>query len=210
VKGYNDSKPAQEEEIMKRKYVTLGGYLLVIFLLCLIVEGCSFFRYMDGSSKEGTKRFHTSNEKLWAEFQSEKEKFEIHILELEYRLAQSDRQIKELEELVRSRKGEIQRDAAGSNKDVEGLKIKVLSGNGDINSAQKMASRLKKMGYKIKLVDHAPTPNFTSDTVFYALRSQGEGEALVGSLGGDTVLKFISWPSAYDLMVVTGKNDKTK
>jgi len=195
---------------MVRKYVTLSGYLLVIFLLSLIVQGCSFFRYMDGGSKGETKRFNTSNEKLWAEIQSEKEKVEIRMLELEYKQALLDKNIKELEELVRSKKGGKQRDAAGPKKDTGALRIKVLSGDGNIKSAQKMASRLKKIGYKIKLVDHAPTPNFTHDTVFYALRSQGEGEALVGSLGGDTVLKFISWPSEYDLMVVTGKNDKEK
>jgi hypothetical protein len=145
-----------------------------------------------------------------AEIQSEREKVEIRMLELEYRQAQLDKNIKELEGLVRAKKGATQRNAAGSKGDVGSLKIKVLSGDGNIKSAQKMAGRLKKMGYKIKFVDHAPTSNFTCDTVFYALRSQGEGEALVGSLGKDTVLKFISWPSEYDLMVVTGKNDIKK
>ena len=195
---------------MLKKYLNLSTFLLPVFLICLIMQGCSFFRYVDGSSKEEMKQFHTSKEQLWAEIQNERDKVETWILELEYRLVKSDRDIRAIEDLIHSRKGELQNDFAGSKRDIGSLKVKVLSGDGDINSAHKMASHLKRMGYTVRLVDYAPTSNFTHDTVFYALRSQSEGEALVASLGGNTELKFISWPSQYDLMVVTGKNETGK
>ncbi|MGA1795428.1 MAG: LytR C-terminal domain-containing protein [bacterium] len=165
---------------------------------------------MDGSSKGETRQFHTSEEKLWAEIQNEKQKLETWILELEYRLSKYDRDIRAIEDLIHLKKGKPQKDSAGAKSDIGTLKIKVLSGDGDIDSAHRMASHLKQMGYTVRLVDHAPTSNFTHDTVFYALRSKSEGEALVARLGGNTTLKFISWPSQYDLMVVTGKNDTGK
>ena len=70
---------------MLKKYLNLSTFLLPVFLICLIMQGCSFFRYVDGSSKEEMKQFHTSKEQLWAEIQNEKVKVETLILELEYR-----------------------------------------------------------------------------------------------------------------------------
>ncbi len=69
-----------------------------------------------------------------------------------------------------------------------------------------MTRQLRKMGYNIRLIDYAPRSNFKKDTVFSASKSQNEGNALVSHLGKSAISKPLSWPSIYDLIVVTGKN----
>ncbi len=89
--------------------------------------------------------------------------------------------------------------------DVATLKLKVLSGDGDLNSAKRMAKKLGNMGYKIKLVDRAPRSNFLRNTVYFASGFQDEAKRLVSSLGNNTILKPLTWSSKFDIIVVTGK-----
>ena len=93
--------------------------------------------------------------------------------------------------------------------DVTTLKLKVLSGDGDLNSAKKMAKKLRNMGYKIKLIDRAPQSSFLRNTVFFALGFQDEAKRLGFSLGDNTILKPLSWSSIFDIIVVTGKNGQS-
>ncbi len=90
--------------------------------------------------------------------------------------------------------------------DIEELWIKVLTGDGDMNSAKKMAETLRKMAYRIRVIDSAPRSNFLQNTVYFAPRFKKEAERLVSRLGGDTILKPLSLYSIFDLIVVTGKN----
>ena len=90
--------------------------------------------------------------------------------------------------------------------DIQKLEIKVLSGNGNINSAKEMAKRLGNMGYKIKLFHYAPRSDFSQNTVYSTPKFRKEAKRLVDRLGGSTIFKDLSWPSAFDLIVVTGKN----
>ena len=83
--------------------------------------------------------------------------------------------------------------------------IKVLSGDGDINSARAMANELKNLGYKVDHIEMAPRSSSTQNIVFYALNFQNEARRLADSLSGKPVLKPISWPSIFDIIVVTGK-----
>ena len=90
--------------------------------------------------------------------------------------------------------------------DIGKLKIKVLSGDGNINSAKQMASRLKKMGYHVKRVDFAPKSTFWKNTLYFAKGSRKQAEALSRRLGGSTVIKPLSWSSIFDIIVVTGRS----
>ena len=90
--------------------------------------------------------------------------------------------------------------------DIQKLEIKVLSGDGNINSAKEMAKRLGNMGYKIKLFHYAPRSDFSQNTVYSTPKFRKEAKRLVDRLGGSTIFKDLSWPSAFDLIVVTGKN----
>ncbi len=92
--------------------------------------------------------------------------------------------------------------------DIRKIKIKVLSGDGNLNSAKKMARRLKKMGYEIKRIDHAPESDVLRDVVFFAPKFRYEAKRLASSLGGKMIAKPLSWFSIFDLILVTGKNPR--
>ena len=91
-------------------------------------------------------------------------------------------------------------------RDMRKIKIKVLSGNGNLDSAKEMAKKLGHMGYKTEFIDHAPTSKFRRNTVFFAPKFQYEAKRLVSSLGGNSIVKPLSWYSIFDLIIVTGKN----
>lgn len=91
-----------------------------------------------------------------------------------------------------------------SQKNIRGIKIKVLSGDGNLNSAREMARRLRKSGYMIKTIASAQR-KFSRNTIFFASEFQNEARSLAPSLGGATVLKPLSWSSVFDLIVVTGR-----
>ncbi len=91
-------------------------------------------------------------------------------------------------------------------KDIRQLKLKVLSGNGNIDSAKRMAKKLRNMGYEIELIHYAPRSNFSRNVVYFAPKFQKEAERLAFSLGGNTVVRPLTWGSVFDLIAVTGKN----
>jgi hypothetical protein len=93
-----------------------------------------------------------------------------------------------------------------SGADVGALKIKVLSGDGNLASAQEMAKRLGRMGYKIKAIDLAPQSSFLRDTVYFTSRSHLQAKRLLSRLGSNAILKPLTWRSVFDLIIVTGKN----
>ena len=90
--------------------------------------------------------------------------------------------------------------------DIQRLKIKVLSGSGNLSSARKMANKLGNLGYNIKLIGLAPRSNFKKNTVYYASRHKINAKKLAQNLGADTVLKPLTWSSIFDLIVVAGES----
>ena len=97
-------------------------------------------------------------------------------------------------------------ESAEPQKDIRKLEIKVLSGDGDLNSAKEMANKLTMLGYKVRLIHHAPRSTFLRNTVFFAPEFENEGKRLVSELGNNTRLKPLTWHSIFDLVVVTGRN----
>jgi len=91
-------------------------------------------------------------------------------------------------------------------KDIGKLRIKVLSGDGDLSSSKEMTKKLRNIGYKIKLAGYAPRSNFLRNTVYFAPKFQNEAKCLVFSIGGNTIHKPLSWTSVFDLIVVTGRS----
>jgi len=89
------------------------------------------------------------------------------------------------------------------------LKIKVLSGNGDLNSAKALAKQLVQIGYYIKHIDYAPRSNFLNTTIYFSANYKDPAETIAANIGnGDTILKPLSWPSEFDLILVTGHTSK--
>jgi len=91
---------------------------------------------------------------------------------------------------------------------LQGVKIKVLSGDGDLGSANEMAKRLREKGCAIELIHHASRSNFLQNTVYSTPECREKAKRIVSFLGGSTIYKQLTWPSVFDIIVVTGKNPK--
>jgi predicted nucleic acid-binding Zn-ribbon protein len=91
-------------------------------------------------------------------------------------------------------------------KDIPTVRMKVLSGDGDLNSAKEMAKKLRTMGYEIELIHYAPRSNFLQNKVYSTPKFQDEAKRIVVELGGNTIYKPLSWPSIFDIIVTTGKH----
>jgi hypothetical protein len=103
-------------------------------------------------------------------------------------------------------KEEKEKEETGTEEaDLKSLKVKVLSGDGEISSAQKMSKKLTRMGYTVPAVDKAPSSGFHGNTIFFAGDRNEAARQMAGRLGGRTVCKPLTWKSVYDLVVVTGK-----
>lgn len=85
------------------------------------------------------------------------------------------------------------------------LKIKVLAGDGRLLSARLMARKLEKTGLKVEIVDLAPRADFSADTVYYLRDYEKEAREIAGRLGEKTLVKPMTWSSAFNIIVVTGK-----
>ena len=107
---------------------------------------------------------------------------------------------------LEGQKERVAHEQKESQEDIGSLKIKVLSGDGNLASAQEMAKKLGSMGYKIKVIDLAPQSSFSRDTVYFTSKSHRQAKRLLSRLGDNAVLKPLTWPSVFDLIVVTGKN----
>jgi len=84
------------------------------------------------------------------------------------------------------------------------LKIKVLSGDGNFNSAKETSKKLRKSGYTIQLVDQAHRSDFKKTTIYFAPKFKYEAKRLASKLGGNPALKSLNWPSKFNLIIVTG------
>jgi chromosome segregation ATPase len=132
---------------------------------------------------------------------------EIEALREESRETMSENLLlkKKLSELEGQEK-RVTHEQEESQADVRSLKMKVLSGDGNLSSAQEMAKKLRSMGYSIRAVDLAPQSNFSRDTVYFTSRSHQQAKRLLSRLGSNAILKPLTWPSDFDLIIVTGKN----
>jgi hypothetical protein len=95
---------------------------------------------------------------------------------------------------------------ATSKKGIElkGLRVKVLSGNGKMSSARAMSEKLKKLGYKIENTGLAPRSDFDVITIYFARNYKSEAQHMATQLGGDAIVKPLTWSSDFHLIVVTG------
>jgi len=84
-------------------------------------------------------------------------------------------------------------------------RVKVLTGDGKPASGREMARMVEDMGYKVERVGKAPTANFSQHTVFYTPDFRSDADNIAKRLGGNAIVKPLSWPSIFNLIVVTGK-----
>jgi chromosome segregation ATPase len=111
---------------------------------------------------------------------------------------------------VLARREEEEKAAAAKTemirRELQKLNIKVLSRDSR-DFAERMAEKLRKMGYSINSVGYAPRSQFLPNTVYFAFEFKEEAEQLVASLGGDARFEPLKLPSVFDLIIVTGKEE---
>ena len=86
------------------------------------------------------------------------------------------------------------------------LKIKVLSGDGQLDSAKIMAKKLKAIGCNVKNIDYAPRSDFLKTRLYFSPKFKNEAKYLSSCLGNNITNEPLSWSSMFDIIVVTGKN----
>lgn len=84
------------------------------------------------------------------------------------------------------------------------LKIKVLTGDGNVASARSLSKKLGKMGYRVNLIDKAPRSDFDGTVVYHGKDHRAAAETMAKRLGGGTATRPLTWSSAFDIIVVTG------
>ena len=202
----------------------------LIFYLCLglLFTGCSMVDYFRGGSNDEL----SGSQSRALQQRIEQLEYEIQDVRKDSRaeIVLAKEQIKLLQDRIKEFEGSLQdsadKSAVGAKApeekrtvsqkpvssetqahlDIKKLKIKVLSGTGDINSARRIASKLIKAGYEVKAVDFALRSNYQKDTVYFAKDYRKQAEHCVSTLGGGTVLKALTWPSAFHMIIVAGKN----
>jgi hypothetical protein len=197
----------------------------ILFLGCLLFS-CATVQKINGTTPEEQEKFKMSKDQLWdanKRYDAENRKLQGQIEQLKKDAEGNEVEIRELHNAVavlKEKTVEEKTAESGSEKPappsdapdpvlkkpLENLKIKVLGGDGTLVSANKMAVRLQEMGYRVEVIQLAPTANFSKNTVFYKQNVKDEAEDLVARMGGNTISKVLTWESIFDLVVVTGKS----
>jgi hypothetical protein len=102
------------------------------------------------------------------------------------------------------KKGAPQTTTIKNGIEPKGLRVKVLSGNGKTSSARAMSEKLKKLGYKTQNAGLAPRSNFDVTTIYYARNYKSEAQHMATQLDGGAIVKPLTWPSDFHVIVVTG------
>ncbi len=85
------------------------------------------------------------------------------------------------------------------------IRLKVLTGDGTLTSARKMAARLGKMGYPVQAIGFASRSNYKKNTVSCSRKFQAEGKKLAKALGKNTVTRLLTETPEFDCIVITGQ-----
>ena len=98
----------------------------------------------------------------------------------------------------------VESPAAKKQAGLKSIRIKVLSGDGKIDSARQMAKRVTSMGYKVETVGMADNSDHPANTIYFAPKYNQEAKTLAKKLGKETITKPLSWKSVFSIIVVTG------
>jgi hypothetical protein len=100
---------------------------------------------------------------------------------------------------------QVIKDKKDNGKGVQNLQIKILSGDGRQESAEKMKNKLTGMGYPVRMVDLAPRKNFEANAVFFAVGYREQAEEIAKKIGGNIPIKPISWHSVFNIIIVSAQ-----
>lgn len=201
-------------------------------LLILSTSGCALFRDPFNQPLEEMQKFTASRDDLWNQartLENEKTVYQRQLVdqqeeiarisrELAYwqgQTARSDERVAELRKTIddlneqKKPHPETMQASPASAKDTspagKPAKIKVLGGNGNIAAARSLAKRLDKLGYPVNLLDKTPRSDFKVNTIFFGSGYETTAATLAKKLGGGAVSRPLTWQSAFNIIVVTGR-----
>ncbi len=206
---------------------------LPLFLLILATAGCGLFQDAYNRPLEEMQKFAASKDDLWnqartletektayqkqlADQQAEIDRINKDLLYWQGATAQADGRVAELRKTIDALNGQMKphpeivppSPATPKEARAEGnisAKIMVLAGDGNIASARSLSKQLIKMGYPVKLLDKAPRSDFKVNTIYFGPGYQTTAATLAKKLGGGAVSKPLTWQSAYNIIVFTGR-----
>jgi len=152
------------------------------------------------------KEIAAQNERLQAENTDLKKQVTEEIAKQEAKQAEMINEMDRMKaQLAKSREVAIEESTAAKKRaDLKSLRIKVLSGDGKIESARQMAKRISSMGYEVGGVEMADNSDYPVIIVYFAPKYKKEAITLAAKLGKGTIVKPLYWKSVFNLIVVTG------
>ena len=152
------------------------------------------------------KEIAAQNERLQAENTDLKKQVTEEIAKQEAKQAEMINEMDRMKaQLAKSREVAIEESTAAKKQaDLKSLRIKVLSGDGKIESARQMAKRISSMGYEVGGVEMADNSDYPVIIVYFAPKYKKEAITLAAKLGKGTIVKPLYWKSVFNLIVVTG------
>jgi len=198
-------------------------FLVALLALVTVLSGCLVTQSAYVQKEEEVNSLTKNNKELTAQ----SEKLQAENSELKKQLAAKDDLLqKRSEEIARqdakqaamvnevdrmkaqqakSREADIKESpAAGKSAGLKSIRMKVLSGEGKIDSAKRMAKRLTAMGYKVETLGMAESTDYPANTVYFTAKYKKEAKALASRLGKETIVKPLTWKSVFSIIVVTG------
>jgi len=153
------------------------------------------------------KEIAAQNERLQAENTDLKKQVTEEIAKQEAKQAEMINEMDRMKaQLAKSREVAIEESTAAKKQaDLKSLRIKVLSGDGKIESARQMAKRISSMGYEVGGVEMADNSDYPVIIVYFAPKYKKEAITLAAKLGKGTIVKPLYWKSVFNLIVVTGE-----
>lgn len=202
------------------------GTYLCILLIVLATSGCAALRATGNASSEDQEKSKYSKDELWdrakaldaekaaclnqlGDRETELRKVQKELADQQAHFARTDQQLSQLNRTVGDLNANLTRlqetGTLPSDMKRQSLKIKVLAGDGKMASATRMSKKLRSIGYRVVKIDRAPRSNFKVHTVYYGPSRQPAAVSLVKRLGKGATVKPLDWPSAFDIIVVTGR-----
>ena len=199
------------------------GFLAVFLILGLAVIGCgAYSENVAGEKPDAAGEKNYSKQRL----EKENEKLALENKVLAENNAAMTKKANLLENMVKAEAldAEISRTrmaaieailkAAEEREEKSGWKlppelaiqrpiIKILGGNGDISLARAAGAELVNQGYNVARIDWAPDDWFSSPKVFYAESFKLDAEKIAVLLGPPTIVRPLTWPSIFDIIIVT-------
>jgi predicted RNase H-like nuclease (RuvC/YqgF family) len=133
--------------------------------------------------------------------QTEDLKLEVQSLKQKEEAARRDNVMKMA---VEEKKSSAEKRASEGKLSKLAVKIKVLAGHGRLQPATSMVARLSEMGYRVERIEYAPKAKiFPVHTVYFADGFRDTAKNIARNLGGKTIVKPLTWPSVFHVIVVT-------